>query len=494
MPKKKGEDKKFSTDEEISALLKIKEYKDICEENIVGILWKEPDLYFYYDDLKNEDFGSNKWGLYFEIGKNIIIKEQKILDKSTVDTYLNKHSEMSAKYENYGGFETIKEISENAKKENLEGYIKELEKWGLVSKLCKAKFPITHMLKDFVDMEVEEIYDFYEATLNNTFMNTDSLGNIKSYDLADGLKDLINEMDKGLMVGLPYYNLDLLNHETNGLSLGNLYMILGNSGSGKSSFIRSTIIPSILEQEEKLLLIINEEDQDKVRKELLIFTVNNILKKDLQKYVLNHGKFSKEVKDLLYQAADWLEEHRNQIIIVPLDSYTTDKAIKVIRKYSSLGIKYMVLDTFKHDSSSKNDSLWIEMMVSMNKLYDLIKPSNKNLCLICTMQLNKQSTKQRYLTLDNISSAKNTADVASCVIMSRWVMEDELEGGAREIKAYKLKGKTKLPIKLNKNKHYQIMFIPKNRFGATDFQIILEVDLSKNVYKEVGIATLSPDF
>ena len=48
---------------------------------------------------------------------------------------------------------------------------------------------------------------------------------------------------------------------------------------------------------------------------------------------------------------------------------------------------------------------------------------------------------------------------------------------------------------LDRNKHYMITFITKNRFGATDqFQIISEYDLSTNVHEDVAICNIAQDF
>lgn len=493
MAKKGTEDKKFTSDEEIQTLLKIKSYKEICEENIVGILYKEPELYFYNDNLKVDDFSSSKFKLYFQIGYDIIIKEQKILDENTIDIYLHKHSDMNKKYENYGGFETIRKVSEIVKKENLEGYIKELNKWNVVSNMAKAKFPVAHRLKDYVDMDAEEIYSENEAILNHLFINVSS--SIKTYDIADDLEGLIESLDKGHQIGLPYYSLNMFTHETNGMSLGDMLLFLASSGAGKSSFIRSTVIPSVLEMGEKLLIMVNEENHLKQKSELLIWVATNILEKPIKKHILNSGNFDKKTKEILHEAKEWIEQHKGQIIIAVIDSYTTDKAIKMIKKYASLGVKYFVLDTFKHDSTAKTDAAWLDLQLNSVKLYDLIKSANKNVCLICTMQLTKQSVKQRYLTLDSVSSAKNVVDVCAGVVQMRWVLPDEYPDERNELKVYKTVGKTKLPISLKKDRRYQVLFLNKNRYGTTaEYQIVLEVDLSTNKFREIGITYIMPDF
>ena len=38
---------------------KIREYKLACEANIVAICWKQPELYYTYDNLKLANFTEN---------------------------------------------------------------------------------------------------------------------------------------------------------------------------------------------------------------------------------------------------------------------------------------------------------------------------------------------------------------------------------------------------------------------------------------------------
>lgn len=246
--------------------------------------------------------------------------------------------------------------------------------------------------------------------------------------------------------------------------------------------------------------MINEEDQDKVRRELLIWVANNIYKANIHKYVLRDGHFSPEVLENLKKAAKFLEDlkDRRNITIVPFEKYTVKAAIKVIKKYSSMGVRLFVLDTLKESSDSRNVETWKSMERDMVDLYDVIKPSAKNVALFVTYQLGKASVKLRYYTNNEIGQAKNIIDVFSVNLMMRRPFDDEFPGGSHEIKAYKIagkNGKTKIPYQLDPDKHYMITFITKNRFGNTDpFQIISEYDLSTNINKDVAICNIPQDF
>lgn len=89
-------------------------------------------------------------------------------------------------------------------------------------------------------------------------------------------------------------------------------------------------------------------------------------------------------------------------------------------------------------------------------------------------------------------------DVASTGIMIRNLMDDEKVGGKNELKVYRMggkNGKTKIPVQLEHDKHYQLLFVVKNREGSANiYQIVVEHDMSRNILKEVGMTVVPQDF
>ena len=172
--------------------------------------------------------------------------------------------------------------------------------------------------------------------------------------------------------------------------------------------------------------------------------------------------------------------------------------IKLIKKYASLGVKYFILDTLKESCDAKTDEIYKSMTRDMVAIYDVVKPAAKNVGLFVTYQLGKSSIKMRYLTNNEIGLGKSIVDVMSANLMIRRPFEDEYEGGKHEITGYRFEGKngkSKIPFKLKRDKHYMITFIPKNRFGQTDaFQIISEFDFSTNTNRDVGICNIIQDW
>ena len=486
-------------EEKLKCAKQVKEYKVACEANIVSIFYKKPELMYDYQ-LKLEDFSENTWRVYWQIAYDIIVKEKKsVLDDITVGLYLEKHSKLKQKYDEYGGYDTIDKATEYIKTSNISGYVNELKKWETVIRMIASGFPVSDRIKEFVDMSLDEIYKEYDALLNHIFINAEE--DVMSYSLSDGIYDLIEQLNKGIAVGLPYDNMPTLTKETGGQLPGNITLVGGLSNMGKTTLTRTMLIPSAIKYGERLVILVNEEGKAKWQRELIVWVANNIYKTDLQKFVVRDGKFSDEVKELLYKCADWIAEksENNMLTIIPFARYETQKAIRVIKKYASLGVKYFILDTYKADAGSRSDRMWLDMQQNMVDIYDTVKAEGgKNVHITITFQLSKSSARQRFYSQDNIGMAKSIIDPASTCLMLRDVFEDEYTGEKNALKVYRLDGKnnkSKIPVKLDHDKHYQLIFIVKNREGAANsIQIVCEHDMSRNLLKEVGFTSVPVDF
>lgn len=464
------------------------------EANVVASFWKYPEVMYDFRDVDLSSFHTNTWRVYWQIAHDIFIKEKKeSLDELTVSFYLEKHLKLKDKYDEYGGYDTIIKAGSYIKKENIVGYVLDLQKWNAVFEMNKRGFPVKEQLSDFADMSLDEIYATLQAQINNTFLkHSDSLN--KSYDVSDNIDDLIESLEAGSEVGLPYGGMPLLNQFTGGCMLGNITLVGGVTNAGKSTFVRDVHIPTLIMNNEKCVIMINEEDLSRIQRELIVWYVNNKLHFDLQKYVLKEGVWNDETKSKIMEAVEWLKSMKSQnlLTVIPFKTYTTSNAIKVINKYSALGVKYFILDTFKADSTSAaNENVRIQMIMNMTALYDTIKPANKNVHLLCTMQLNKAAVRQTYYALDNVGESKGIVDVASTAIMMRKVFDNEKLGGTKELKVYQdeidAQGIVHQKIvPLDPKKTYQVFFTVKSREGSTERQTVCEVDFSRNIYKEVG--------
>lgn len=340
------------------ATAKVREYKTIAEANIVSLFWKNTDLLYSYSNIKLEDLSENMWKVYWQIAYDVVIKERKVLDEITVNFYLEKHPKLRLKFDEYGGYDKIIGAGEYVDEKNIEAYVHELQKWNVVIEMLKNKFPVSSRISDFVDMKIEQIYDEYNVMLNHIFAKAE--GESKSYNLGDGIYELIEELDEGVALGLPYENLPMYTKETGGAYLGGIHLIGGISNVGKSSFLRNAVIPSCLKYGEPILIMLNEDGLKKWQREFLVWTANNIYKTDLQKYTVRDGKYTSEIKALLIKCADWIKEQDEKgiIKIIPLQKFKTSTSIKHINKYAHLGFKHFIIDTFKADHDATVENQW----------------------------------------------------------------------------------------------------------------------------------------
>lgn len=470
---------------------KIEEYKLPVEANIVACFYKQPDLLYDYSDLKITDFSNNDWRVYFAIIHGLFIIEKKeVITALTIGVYLEKHLKLQKEYDSCGGFETVDKIVGLINVENLNGYILELEKWNVLLEMTNNGFPVWENLKRYNDMSLEDIYDENEARLNNIFIKRD--GGVSVHDISEGIDDLIDKMNEGQFVGLEFNQMPLLTELTGGCLMGDITAICSPSNTGKSSFIRNVHLMSLLNHKERVVCLINEESLAKWQREMLCWICNNILKIDLQKYIIRNGKYSAEVKSALTKAADWLKEKSKSkmITIIPLKQYSTDKAIKIIKKYSSLGVKYFVLDTYKNDIDIRNEKRWENLKQNAVKLYDCIKPEGKNVHLFLSMQVALSDKRQRYLDLDNIAEAKGAIEPMASVLMMRWLFPDEYPNQKNAIEVRNLVNGVDTLVPLDSsdsNKRYVIIFLAKLREGESgNRQVVCQMDLSRNTLKEIG--------
>ena len=478
--------------EQAKSAKKIIEYKLGAEANIVSMIYKNPDL-LRESNLTLDEFHNDCWRVYFEIARSMILEEMKvILTDIDVGLYLNKHPNLSEKYYKYGGYDKIVEAGSYVKEENFDSYVKDLRKWNCVAKLIKRGFPCDdEMLSKICDMSAEDLYDKYTIYLNDIFANVDN--DIKSYNGFEGMKKLIDELDSGKNVGVPFAGCKVLTKETGGMLGGNIIGIGASSGVGKSTLSINYIFPSMIKYNLKSVFIINEENQDKFKKEALCWYASNVLKHPIPKHVLRDGKFDDKTKEVLYKAAEWFESEKEKrnVTIIPLEQYTARTVNKLIKKYSKMGTNVIVLDTLKESYDSRDKESWKSLMTDCVDFYDNIKHTNT--CMVITYQLTKN--KSRYLSNADIGISKGILDVFSVNIFFRRPLQSEFEGEKEELYCYEASDNgSKFPFKLDKDKHYMIGFISKNRFGQSDIQIVSEADFSINRYEDKGYAVVPQDY
>lgn len=469
----------------------LKKTKNTAESYIVLSIYKNTELYFD-TNLTTDDFHDPVWKIYFAIAEKLIKQEKKVLDDIVVGLCVSENEALQKLYDEAGGYQTISNGMSFVQIENFDSYLHDIKKFNALIKLHDLGFPIMDKFEGYKVMTVDKIQQILEGVLDSVFADVEVEEKVE--DLSTGLWDTVMKAHEGVMRGFPYHS-PMLTESVNGMALGNLTVLSANSGMGKTFLTLAQILPNMIEFDEKLMILANEEDAVKWKKEIITWAVNNIIEGNFQKNRFNQGEFSTEELTLLRKGVDWLEEQMTEgnITFINFNSFSMNKAIKTIKKQSSVnGIKYFVLDTLKLDSDGVNENAqaWLQLQQGMVRLYDLIKPSNRNLSVFVTYQLGKSAMMSRYLSQNSLGVSKNIVDVVSTLLLVRRALESEKEGGKNEVEVRTRDGKK---VKMKADKEYFIMFLGKNRAGSTNRQLVFEIDMGRNIVKDFGTCNIPQD-
>lgn len=465
--------------------------KNTAESYVVLSIYKNPELYFD-SNLKAEDFHDQIWKFYFAVAVKAIEGEKKVLDDIVIGLIVSENDVLQKMYDEYGGFQTIANGVGFVQEENFDSYLMDIKKSNALIKLHDLGFPIMDKFENYKVMSIEKLQQVLEGVLASVFADVDIEEKVE--DLSMGLWDTVMDAHAGKMRGFPLTSA-LLNEKINGQALGNLTMLSANSGMGKTFLTISQILPNMIEFGEKLLILANEEDAQKWKREIITWAVNNMAGGDFQKHRFNQGNFTQDELSTLKAGVDWLDEQMKKGIItfVNFNSFSMNKAIKMIKKQNVIhGTKYFILDTLKLDSDAINENAqaWLSLQQNMVKLYDLCKPSNKNLHVWVTYQLGKSAMLTRYLSQNSLGVSKNVVDVVSTLLLVRKALESEKAEGKNEVEVKTKDGKK---VKMDKEKEYFIIFLGKNRMGETHRQLVFEIDMSRNIVKDFGTCLIEQD-
>ncbi|MFJ8247378.1 hypothetical protein [Peribacillus asahii] len=474
----------------------LKKIKNTAESYVVLSIYRNTELYFD-SKLKVDDLHDPVWKMYFAIAEKLINQGKKVLDDIVVGMRVAENEALGKMYEEAGGYETIANGKAFVQEENFDSYLTDIKKYNALLKLFDLGFPIMDNFegeKGYKVMSVDRIQNMLTTVLDSIF--ADIHVEEKVLDLRNDLWKTVMDAHEGLMRGFPYYS-PMLTEYVNGMQLGTISMLSANSGIGKTYITLSQILPNMIEYDEKLLIIANEESEQKWRREIIVWAVNNVIEGgDFEKNRFNQGNFSKDELATLKKGVDWLEAQmkKGNITFINFNSFSMDKALKTIKKQNSINqVKYFVIDTLKLDSDALNENsqAWLSLMQNMVKLDDLCKPSNRNIHCWVTFQLGKSAMLTRHLSQNSLGMSKSTADVVTNLMLVRRALQSELEGGKNEVEVKEYKtGKT---IKMKADKEYFIMFLGKNRNGTTSKQLVFEVDISRNKMIDVGVCVIPQD-
>lgn len=494
---------------------KIRPLKDNAELKFVGALYNDVSLIHDYK-LPATIMSNKAWRFFYLLISNLV-KKKKIskVEQVEIDMYLDELGD-SAKtpYENFGGWNSISKMMTIGKQDNIETSFMDINRFTALNRMIEMNYPVEENWDIYKNATIEELEEIAETQKANIFEDINA-GDDKVDDLVVGIDEMIELAKQGVRRGLPLYS-NLLNGLVNGMALGNITMLAGASGVGKSYLTMTLVLPSMIKEKEPVLILVNEEGKEKWQQELVTWVVNNVItsgdyEKEFPEYAPYtsfsllksefHQAFESETKEeketkleVLDLASKWIKEQVGEGLLnfIDFDTYAAHKAIKRIRQFaSSKGIKYFIIDTMKLDndisSGKPGDNSWLQLQQNMVKIYNAVKPSGLNVHLWVTYQLNKNQ-RTKYLDQTSLGMSKNVADVVSTLILVRELTENEKKDGGLTVKM------NTSTVQLDEDRDYMVVFLDKNRRGTTTLQVVLETDKGRNKISDIGFTKISQEF
>lgn len=478
----------------------LKETRMRIEAHYVVSIYKNIDMFKSYEINPSHFEKSNPWTFYYMIARNMIKKGgYEELDILSVDTYVDNYLSDAGKkrYKEFGGFTTVETALDTIEERNVESYYFEVLKYNALFDLHDKGFDIYSNWNEIKKLNYKELSDYINHTFGEVFVNAE-LGEDKVVDIKHGVLEMFQDADKGALRGIPYAS-KLINGHTLGMRRGELAVLAGKTGEGKTFLATNLVIPQLVRYKQKLLIICNEEDLNKWQNDIVNYLINDVISREegpykgkkLNKKRVREGNFSNEEWELIHAGIAKMEELMEDGLVnfINLSTFSMDKAIALINQYSSkYNVNYYILDTLKLDndvgSDKPGDNSWLALQQASVKLYNTIKSNNQNAFVLLTYQLNKQNVSR--LTLESLGMSKNIVDVASTVFLVRNLTNEEKEDGKLTIKRG---GETK---RLEEDDDYMVVFIAKNRAGESNKDIVLYTDKGHSIVRDVG-HTIIPD-
>ena len=478
---------------------KIEANREQTEASFVFCLWKDPQL---YDDYKNVNVGTDKSLIcedpvfYFLVGRGIRQQGFSNIDNITLDTYLADKPGLRKRYIELNGWEACKRMMNLVDTENVDGFYDQIAKMNSL-KILVTKFD--EMLSNperFKNSTNEEVYETFEYLNNSVALTTGNTSKVESL-VAD--EKYIDDLDSGMGVGIQYDKVaKILNSLTLGLPIGDMYLLAAHSGSYKTSWLFNNMVLPIAENGYKICIISNEMTVNAYKNLLLIHVlVTDLNYWGISRKKLKTGHFTKEEKDMLLKATKIEEEKYANIQFVKLFESDTSLLLKYIKKLARSGTKAFIYDTMKSSDESGNDNkLWQTLVMDSRRIFQTV--NKEQVCFVASFQLALYTLNQRYLDASCLSSSKQIKECVSELVLARQIWDDEYPGEKYDCEPYRYKktesGKyIKVPVQIDKEKTYIIMFLDKTRNDERGQTLIYQVNGGYNTWQEVGYCTIKND-
>jgi replicative DNA helicase len=424
-------------------------------------------------------------------------------------------------YKKYGGYKLIKTWMDLSNPDDFKNYIEIIKKYSLLREYNRKGYDVQKILNHpkFNLLKANDIYKITRSGADK--ISTEILSDEETISMNTSNVDFIKKWLLKPQMGLeiPF---KLLNEMFRGLRLGKMFALgfLSNEGKTRLAVLLASFIAFC--KQEKVYLLANETDEDDIRACLLTTIINNdffkkihgidigkvereivlgIYKDDNGKIIERYmdestGEFTETEEEFtnrvynnslayrkVLQVAEWIDSQEgNTIFFERLKDYSDNNLEFKIRKMAlSKGVKYFIYDTLK----GYKDENWAILKQTTTMLSDLMGELKS--CLWVDIQLTDDSVYTDIFSFssNNIANAKQLKHVLDHLILGKRLVKEEYH-------KYKVVPNENMcwgeiaEMDLDLNKTYYALKVDKNRSGSKDKIPVLEVDLDKNTWIEIG--------
>lgn len=492
------------------------------EMQFVGSLFKNTDLYVEYGAFirLKYDFSDDATRFFYDCLEKYYktASQQKSVDETTFNMFVSQDEERFRLYKKYHGWKTLIEYQRLCEPDECKNYFDTLKKYSLLREYYNQGYAVQRILKlpRFDIMSANDIYKSIriKADQINTVINSGEEAVELTSKNSNQLDSYLIRPVKGLNFPWQMYTDYFLGmRKTKVLFEG----FLSNEGKTRKLVLLAAYITLI--ENKDFLLMSNEMDEEDLRSCLITTVLNNPvfkqihgveLKKCEKEIVMGQyrdtetGEFivknddetdeeyvtrlkaSSEEYQQVKKVSDWIDNHSTaQIYFKDIGKdYSTNSIEFELRKARmTKNIIYYGYDTLK----GYNTDDWSQIKQFATRLKEITKELKMSGFAVFQLADEAVHISIENLTSMQIANAKQIKHVADYLTLGKKIPNAE----KHKYKIHYLRPDndnwgTDVGKPLQVDKNYFAIKIDKNRAGAKDKIIILEIDLNFNTWENIG--------
>lgn len=204
--------------------------------------WADPDLFEDYKEVnvgKDTTLKTDDAIFYWQLGMSMHLQGIQKIDAISIDAFLANKDDIRTRYEQFGGYRTVEELTGMIDSENADGYYDQINRMNALSIFANKTEELFSDVNRFNNSTDDEIYDMFDLLGNSVAVNSIKGVEVENLTIDDAFIKSCTDREE---MGLPYKSCPLLNYTTLGLPLGDVYMLAAHSGVGKALAVTEPVL------------------------------------------------------------------------------------------------------------------------------------------------------------------------------------------------------------------------------------------------------------